>query len=132
MSSSEDTKLMARPLVPNLPALPTWRVERNSYSVEVGVGVHGHIVVDDDVDMVDVYSPSEDVSRHHDPALELFEGTIAGDANTLTQTHLPVLLVEVAMDGDRGEVALEQELVELDRTRDRADEDDDLVEDEGV
>jgi len=36
------------------------------------------------------------------------------------------------MDGDGGEVALEEELVELDGSSDGADEDDDLVEDEGV
>jgi hypothetical protein len=36
------------------------------------------------------------------------------------------------VDGDGGEVALEEELVELDRPRDCADKDDDLVEDERV
>ena len=46
--------------------------------------------------------------------------------------EVPVLLLEVSVDGDGGEVALEEELVELDRPRDCADKDDDLVEDERV
>lgn len=77
-SSSDVTKLMASPLVPNLPARPTYYgLARKGYSVEVGVGVDGHVVVDDNVHVVDINASAKDVGRHHYPALELLERPVS-------------------------------------------------------
>lgn len=94
-----------------------------THSVEVGVGLGGHIIVEDHVDLFDVDAPAEDVGRNHDPVLEGLEVSVALNA-------LPLL--QLAMHGDRGEVILAQDFVEEDGTLDARHEDDYLVELERV
>lgn len=71
LSSSVVAKVMASPLVSYLPALPTWL--KPGYSVKVGVRVLGHVVVEDDVDLLDVDASREDVGRDHDAGAESLE-----------------------------------------------------------
>lgn len=85
--------------------------------MEVRVGVGRGVVVDDDVDALDVDTATEDVGRDEDALLERLELLVAADT---------LLLVQARVDRDRREVALAQEAVELDRARNRLDEDADL------
>jgi hypothetical protein len=48
-------------------------------TVEVGVGLIGHVVVDSDVDALDVDTTTEDVSGDTDTGLELLELLVALD-----------------------------------------------------
>lgn len=90
--------------------------------VEVGVGVLGHVVVEDDVDALDVHAPPEEVRRHQDPLLEVLELLVPGQPAipSLSQRQgdgegqggRPLLLGHVPVDGDGGEVLLDEELVE--------------------
>jgi len=66
-------------------------------SVEIGVRVLGHVVVEDDIDSLDVDTAAEDISGDKDAVLEVLEVSVALDA---------LLLRKAAMDGDRGEVIL--------------------------
>lgn len=76
------TKLIARPLVPNLPALPTyWYLAKQlTYSMEVRVRVLGHVVVEDHIDLFHVDSSSKDVSSDHDSVLEVLELSVSFDS----------------------------------------------------
>ena len=47
------------------------------YPVQVSVGIFGHVVVEDDVDSLDVHPAPEQVGRHQDALLEIFELLIA-------------------------------------------------------
>jgi hypothetical protein len=95
----------------------------STHSVQVGVSVLGHVVVDNDVDTFNVDSSSEQVGGHHDACLEFLE---------LSVFLNPFFLFDSGVDAQAGEVALDQELVELGRAGNRVDEDDELVELEGV
>mmetsp|Transcript_23195 Transcript_23195/g.59615 ORF Transcript_23195/g.59615 Transcript_23195/m.59615 type:complete len:401 (+) Transcript_23195:292-1494(+) len=88
-------------------------------SVQIAVRRLGHVVVDDDVDALDVDTAPPDVRRDEDAVLEVLESLVL--LNSLLLRHR-------AVDGDRGEVALGEELVELDGALDRLDEDHHLVE----
>mmetsp|Transcript_42036 Transcript_42036/g.82969 ORF Transcript_42036/g.82969 Transcript_42036/m.82969 type:complete len:407 (-) Transcript_42036:495-1715(-) len=88
-------------------------------SVEVLIGVIGHVVVHHDVHPFDVNTAAEQISRHHDAGLETFEVTVL--LNTLLLLHLPE-------DARGRESAVVQELVEGLRTGRALHEDDDLIE----
>ena len=45
--------------------------------MQVSVGIFGHVVVEDDVDSLDVHPAPEQVGRHQDALLEIFELLIA-------------------------------------------------------
>mmetsp|Transcript_125271 Transcript_125271/g.400431 ORF Transcript_125271/g.400431 Transcript_125271/m.400431 type:complete len:293 (-) Transcript_125271:886-1764(-) len=72
-------------------------------TVEVRVAVRRHVVIDHNVDPLDVDATAEQVGGDHDSLLELLELLVARNAVFLAQTRV---------DGDRREVALDQELVE--------------------
>lgn len=87
-------------------------------TVEVAVSVGGQVVIDGQVDTLDIDTTTEDVGRDTDALLELLELLVTLDT---------LLLAHTRVDGDGGEVALSEELVELGATESRLDEDDDLV-----
>ena len=86
---------MPSPLVPNLPALPTYDFMSISlpYSVEICIGVNRHVVVDHDVHMVYINSSAEDVSCHQYSLLELLELPVASQSKGSELVILPFLLV---------------------------------------
>ena len=92
-------------------------------SVQELVGLVGKVVVDHDVDALDIDSASKEVRRHQDAGVEILEGLVLG--NSLGLFHSSV-------DADGGEVALGQQPVEFLGAGDLGDENDDLVELEGV
>jgi len=81
------------------------------------------VVVDDDVDTLDVDAASEQVRRHKDARVELLEGLVLRNA---------FLLLLPRVDAYGGEVALGQQAVELVRPGHLGNEDDHLVELEGI
>lgn len=105
-------------------------------TVEVRVGLVGHVVVDSDVNTLDIDTTTKDVSRHTDTGLEVLELLVT--LNTVTSlalgiredglVHIPLLLTDARVNCGTGEVALAQKLVELCAAQSRADEDDNLVE----
>jgi hypothetical protein len=105
-------------------------------AVKVGVGIAGKIVVDGKVDALDIDTTTEDVSSDTDTLVELFELLVALDTGWMSDSvgllrllgYVPLLLRNTRVDGDTGEVALAQKLVELSGTESALDEDDDLVE----
>jgi hypothetical protein len=88
-------------------------------SVEVRAGVVGKVVVDGQVDTLDVDTTAENVSGNTDALLELLELLVATDT---------FFLADARVDGDRGEVALAEKLVQLSGTSGAPDKNDDLVE----
>ena len=88
-----------------------------SDTVEVGVGVLGHVVVEDNVDSLNVHATSEEVGGHQDSLLEILELLISGES--LLLAHPPVY-------GDGREVLFYQQLRQSDTSLDRLHEDDDL------
>ena len=50
---------------------------RRTYSVEVGVRVFRHVVVEDDVDPLDVHAPPKQVGGHQDASLEVLKLLVA-------------------------------------------------------
>lgn len=92
-------------------------------TMEVGVGCVRDVVVDDDVDTGDIETTGKDVSGDENALVELLEGLVLG--NTIRLFHRSV-------NGDTGEVALLQQLVELLSAGNRLDKDADLVELEGI
>jgi hypothetical protein len=91
--------------------------------MEVLVGRVWEVVVDDNVDSLDVDASAEQVGGHEDALVEVFEGLVASDA---------LLLLHAGVDADGGEVAVVQQAIQLIGTSDLGDEDDHLVELEGV
>merc|ERR1719414_2419040 len=73
----------------------------SGHSVQVGVGVLWHVVVEDDVDSLDVHATTKQVGSHQDPLLEVFELLVPGQ---------PLLLGHSSVDGDGGEVQFNEEL----------------------
>jgi hypothetical protein len=55
--------------------------------MEVGVGVFGHVVVEDDVDAFDIHSTSEKIRRHEDALLEILELLVATEAENDIGLH---------------------------------------------
>jgi hypothetical protein len=88
-------------------------------TVEVGIGSIGDIVVDDNVHTRDIETTGENIGGDEDTLVELLEGLVAG--NTLLLGHRTV-------NADTGEVALNQQLVELLGALNRLDKDAHLVE----
>jgi len=108
--------------------------------VQVGVRVARQIVVDGQVDALDVDASAEDVGGDADTLVEFFEFFVAFDAVGVRfvmlvcrgTVGLPLFLTDAGMDGDAGEVALAEKLVEFRGSEGALDEDDDLVEFQGV
>jgi len=94
-----------------------------AYSVEVSVGVTGHIVVENDVDFLDINSTAENLSGNKNAMLEFLEPVVDLDA---------LLLSEVTVHGLGREGLLVKNLSQLDGVRNSLNKDDDLVEVEGV
>lgn len=49
-----------------------------AHSVQVGVGILGHVVVEDDVDALNVHPSAKQVGGHQDPPLEVLELLVPG------------------------------------------------------
>jgi hypothetical protein len=98
-SSLDETKEIAKPLVPNRPALPTYKyffVGKKSrstlvfffsslkkeikYSMKISFWRFGHIIVEDHVYSFNVNSSTKKVGGNHDSELELFESLIDIDS----------------------------------------------------
>jgi len=92
-------------------------------TMEVGVSGIWDIVVNDNVHTGDIETTGEDIGGNEDTLVELLERFVAGDT---------LLLRHGAVNANTGEVALDQQLVELVGALDRLDKDADLVELEGV
>ena len=81
-SSLEEMKLMAAPLVPKRPALPTWKGKKVShdlpraYSVEIGIRGLSHVVVEHQVDSLEIHASGLNIGDNHDPLLSLFEHVV--------------------------------------------------------
>jgi len=88
-------------------------------TMEIGVGVFGHIVIEDNVDTLNIHATAEQVRSDQDAALEVLEELI---------TLETLFLVHGAVDVDGGKVLLFQQGCEGNATLDRFDEDDDLIE----
>jgi hypothetical protein len=105
-------------------------------AMKVGVGIARKIVVDGKVDTLDIDTTTEDVGSDTDTLVELFELLVALDTGWMSDFvglvqmlgYIPLFLRNTGVDGDTGEVALAQKLVELGGTKGALDEDDDLVE----
>ena len=52
------------------------------HAMEIRVRILRHVVVEDDVDALDVHAATEQVGRHQDTLLEIFELLIAGQPVT--------------------------------------------------
>jgi len=85
-SLSDDTNVIASPLVPNRPArLWTHKHEGNQEkyhvpnTVQVAVCIRRAIIINDDINSFNVDTTAEDVSGNKDAFLECFKGRIATD-----------------------------------------------------
>jgi len=92
-------------------------------SVQVGVGVFGHIVVEHDVHSLDIHTTTEKVGGDKDTSLEIFEELVS------LKTFF---LIHGSVDIDGGEVLFLEERGERDASLHGLDEDNDLVEFERV
>merc|ERR1712203_775251 len=90
-----------------------------SNSVQVSVSVLWHVVVEDDVDALDIHATAKQVGGNQDSLLEVLELLVPGQ---------PLLLAHPPVDGDGGEVLLNQQLSQGHAALHRLDEDDHLVE----
>ena len=91
--------------------------------VQVLVGRWGHIIIDDNVDTLKVDTSSENIGGDKNARLVFLE---------LVVTFQTFLLVKTAVDAHGGEIALGKELVEFLAPLYTVDEDDNLVEVEGI
>lgn len=104
--------------------------------MEVGVGIGGEIVVNGEVNALNINTTAEDISSDTDALVELLELLVALDTvglsvvsrSVMARENLPLLLADTRVDGDGGEVALPQKLVELVGALGALDKDDNLVE----
>lgn len=78
-----------------------------------------HIIVDDNVDSLNVNTPTNDVSCNHDPLHEILEGSVTSDAFLLSHSR---------MNADTGEIAIIQETIQFIGTCNRFYEYHDLIE----
>ena len=85
--------------------------------MEVRIGRIGDVVIDNDVDTFDIDTTSEKIGGDHDTLAEILE---------LLVTLNTFFLFQAGVDGDGGELALDEELVQLLGALDGLDEDDDL------
>lgn len=144
-SPSEETKVIARPLVPKRPArlhncLSDHGDEREMihvpHAVKVAVGVSGAVVVDNDIDTLHIDTTTKYVGGHQNTLLERLERSVARDTEVVPlgirvkgifwKRNIPLFLRDAGMNGDAREVTLDKKLVQLDCTRNGLDEDDDL------
>lgn len=91
--------------------------------MQVGVGVTRHVVIENDVDLLDIDSTTENLSGDKDSVLEFLEAIVDLDA---------LLLGEVTVHGLGGEGLLVEDLSQLDGVGNSLNEDDHLVEVQGV
>eukprot|EP00760_Papus_ankaliazontas_P017589 PhM_4_TR17333/c0_g1_i1/m.85319 len=92
-------------------------------AVEVRVGVRRHVVLHDEVDAVDVDAAAEEIRGDEDLGLLRLALVEHGEA---------LRLVHLGVNGNGGELALDEHLVERLAAGDGVDEDDALVEVDGV
>jgi len=92
-------------------------------SMQVGVGVFGHIVVEHDVHSLDIHTTTEKVGGDEDTSLEIFEELVS------LKTFF---LIHGSVNIDGGEVLFLEERGERDAPLHGLDEDNDLVEFERV
>jgi len=95
----------------------------SSDSMQVGIRVLRHVVVEHDVDSLDIDTSAKQVGGHEDSSLKVFELAVPFES---------LLLVHTPVDVDGWEVLVLEELVEGNASLDTLDEDDDLVELKGV
>lgn len=140
--------MSARPFVPKRPArLGRVRIRScsrytNLYSpnaMEIRVGVGRSVIVDDNVHSLNINTASKDVRRHEDTFLKVLKLLVPRDTRQQLETYgkelgnrLPFLLGETRVHRDAGKAAFPQEFVELDGASDTLDENDNLIEVEGV
>ena len=88
-SVSSDTKVIARPFVPNLPARATWRKviqddiitmfgdvslkQCFTYPVQVCIRVLRHVIIEHNIDTFNVHPSTKEICCHQDTFLEIFE-----------------------------------------------------------
>merc|ERR1719273_1139728 len=89
------------------------------HSVQVGVSVLGHVVVEDNVDSLNVHATTEEVGGDKDSLLEILELLVARES---------LLLSHASVNGDGWEILLYEELGQSHTSLHGLDEDDDLVE----
>jgi hypothetical protein len=85
--------------------------------MQVSARVFGHVVVEDNVDLLDVHSAAKQVGSHKNALLKVLELLIV--SHTLALVHL-------TMNGSGGESLLSQQIVESNASLNRLDEDHDL------
>jgi len=96
---------------------------RSANTMQVGVGVFRHVVVDNHVDALHIDASPHKIGGDENARLELLELLVL--LNSL-------LLFHDRVNANRGEVAVVQKLVQLGGAIDRLDEDDTLIEFQGV
>ena len=89
------------------------------HSVQVGVSVLGHVVVEDNVDSLNVHATTEEVGGHEDSFLEILELLVARES---------LLLSHASVNGDGGEILLYEELSQGNTSLHGLHKDDDLQE----
>jgi len=81
-SCAEAAKEIAKPFVPNRPARPTYvflhQLKKQwskslTHPVQVGIRILWHIIVEHNVDSLNIYSSSKDVSCYHYTSTEILE-----------------------------------------------------------
>lgn len=87
--------------------------------MKVAVGLLGHIEVEDNIDLLNIDTTTENVGGDHDSVLEGLEVSITLDA---------LILLQVSVDGNRGEVVLTQKMVKHLSSVNALNEDNNLVE----
>lgn len=97
-------------------------------SVEVGVGFSGHVVVENNVNLLDIDAATEDLSSDEDAVLKLLEAVIDFDSNSGYTELLPLSLRDVAVDRFAGNRVFVKDFGQLDRVLHLVHEDDHLVE----
>jgi hypothetical protein len=103
--------------------------------VEITVRVRWAIIVDHNVDSLHIDTTSEDISGNQDTLLKRLEGSVA--RNTAENvSHLvghiktgsaPLILLQARVDANAWKVARDEKLIQLNSTRHRLDENDDLT-----
>lgn len=85
--------------------------------MQISVRVFRHVVVEDDVNTLNVHAATEQVRGHEDALLKVLEALVALEA---------LLLLHCAVNGDRREVLLYEQLRECHTPLNSANEDDHL------
>lgn len=109
--------------------------------MQVGVCVSWQIIVDSNIDFLNINSTAKNVGGDADSLLEVLEFFVAFDPShhqhdvflsLLRYCNLPLLLVYARVNCNAGEVAIDENIVELGTPNCAPYEDDDLVEGECV